>query len=55
MKTTKYNTVSLQIDPKDKHRIKVLCARYDCTQLKMVKALLKLERQFKPELEDLLK
>ena len=55
MKITKYNTVSLQIKPESKHRIKVLCAKYDCTQYDMIKALLKLEKQFKPELEDLLK
>jgi len=56
MKTTKkYNKVSLHIYPKDKHKIKLLCARYDCKQYELIAALLKLERQFKPELEELIK
>lgn len=55
MKLTKYNTVSLQIKPEDKKQIKILCAKYECTQYNLIHTLLQIEKQYKPELKEKLK
>jgi len=47
--------LSLNVLPKDKIKIDSLCRYYDVPQYKIITALLKIEKQFKPELKELLK
>jgi hypothetical protein len=46
---------TLTINRDDKLTIKRLCVDYDCTQYKLIHTLLKLVKDYKPELKEMLK
>lgn len=45
---------TISCENKDRKKVRELANKYDCNQYEIITALLKLERTFKPELNDLL-
>ena len=51
MKNKLKTITTLSVEQGDRKRIRELAAKYDCKQYEIVSALVKLEKQFKPELK----
>jgi len=54
MKTRLKEITTISVEVADKKLLRKYAVEYDCKQYQLVGALLKLVKQFKPELKDLL-